>query len=452
MSKIISTPQTGTLTAKSPFFGGGEGASDQDALLFAALFSMLQIPEDKETKTDMDTVLLTDSAEAQSGDSEENPDQQLAALLAALTTDNQQKLQLGTGADTANPSGPKDILQQQLAHDLKPPVPSQPFNQRMMADKPVLVDQMPVSTLIASTDRPVQNTEVPKSLIGPSAEHVEKAVILKGAEDVGQGADPIRHIPKIHRQAKQASHAQLAENPDNLSEQMKEISSSLQLKNERNSDGLPLARKEIMPVAVTEERAPSLTGRSAGGSEASVLIQNQSQPGLNNHSGGQNNGQNYNGAGTASPQDMNEHWIDMLDMQDDKWSETLVRRVEREFRAGGKGLEMEMSPRHLGRLRVTLSQQNEQTHIHMRTETSSAAQLLNEAESRLAQMLETSGLKLGQFSAHTNHNGMGGGQRDSQNSAANSQQNKKEDAIEPDNGAMAEAMSKKDESIVNIQA
>ena len=47
-----------------------------------------------------------------------------------------------------------------------------------------------------------------------------------------------------------------------------------------------------------------------------------------------------------------------------------------------------MSPRHLGGLHITLAQQQEATHIHMRTENSVAAQMLVDAEVRLAQMLK----------------------------------------------------------------
>ena len=36
-------------------------------------------------------------------------------------------------------------------------------------------------------------------------------------------------------------------------------------------------------------------------------------------------------------------------MQDEKWTEQLVRRIDREFKTGGKGLELELNPRNLGR-------------------------------------------------------------------------------------------------------
>ena len=43
--------------------------------------------------------------------------------------------------------------------------------------------------------------------------------------------------------------------------------------------------------------------------------------------------------GTA-PTDLAEQWLDILDMQDEKWTDELVRRIDREFRTGGKDLNL----------------------------------------------------------------------------------------------------------------
>ena len=53
-----------------------------------------------------------------------------------------------------------------------------------------------------------------------------------------------------------------------------------------------------------------------------------------------------------------------------------------------------LKPKNLGRLRVALSLNNDGAKVSIVTETSSAALLLSEAESKLSQMLEGSGLKL----------------------------------------------------------
>ena len=116
-------------------------------------------------------------------------------------------------------------------------------------------------------------------------------------------------------------------------------------------------------------------------------------------------------AGTTQT-DLAEQWLDVLDMQDEKWTEQLVRRINREFKAGGKGLELELNPRNLGRLKANLSVVQEQTNVVLRTETGAAAQMLTEAEGRLAQMLSDAGLKLGQFDAYSGGQNRGFGRQD----------------------------------------
>ncbi|MGB2399951.1 MAG: flagellar hook-length control protein FliK [Candidatus Puniceispirillaceae bacterium] len=199
----------------------------------------------------------------------------------------------------------------------------------------------------------------------------------------------------------------------------------------------------------TAERTSSQT-RTAATVEAGQTLNNQAQMNGNN---GQSGHQGGNGAAAGARFDNSlEQWADMLDMQDDNWSEMLVRRIDKEFRGGGKGLEIEMSPRHLGRLQVTLTQQQEQTHINMRTENSSAALMLIEAEARLSQMLESSGLKLGMFNAFSDGRGNQTGQ---QNDGGDRQQNTASSdagAGEEDGEEMLTANEKNDETIVNIRA
>jgi flagellar hook-length control protein FliK len=55
----------------------------------------------------------------------------------------------------------------------------------------------------------------------------------------------------------------------------------------------------------------------------------------------------------------------------------------------------------------------------MRTENSAAAQMLVDAEARLAQMLENSGLKLGMFNSFSDGRGGQAGQQNNNSSAKN---------------------------------
>jgi len=126
-------------------------------------------------------------------------------------------------------------------------------------------------------------------------------------------------------------------------------------------------------------------------------------------SGGQSSHQGTQGQAqqTLAGSSMSDTIADMLDMMEDNWAETLVRRIERAMGQKSEGIDIELNPRNLGRLRVNLNLVNDQTHIHMKAESATAAQMIGDAESRLAQMLEQSGMKLAQFSSQS---GLGGEQ------------------------------------------
>ena len=102
-------------------------------------------------------------------------------------------------------------------------------------------------------------------------------------------------------------------------------------------------RMSIPSVQLISSAADSQTGLSAANHPI-----NPSQ------NSGQHLGSGSAFAGTTQT-DLAEQWLDVLDMQDEKWTEQLVRRINREFKAGGKGLELELNPQNLGRLKVNLS-------------------------------------------------------------------------------------------------
>ena len=136
------------------------------------------------------------------------------------------------------------------------------------------------------------------------------------------------------------------------------------------------------------QQADLQAGLSSGGSQSGSGQGSGQQSGTGLTSGG------------ALNTDLAEQWLDVLDMQDEKWTDQLVRRIDREVRQGGRGLDLELNPRNLGRLKVSLSVAQDQTNVVLRAESGTAAQMISEAESRLAQMLEQAGLRLGQFEAY----------------------------------------------------
>ena len=77
---------------------------------------------------------------------------------------------------------------------------------------------------------------------------------------------------------------------------------------------------------------------------------------------------------------------------------TNVQRLEKGIKNGDETLEISLKPRNLGNLKISLSLNNDSAKINIVTENSSAALLLSEAESKLSQMLENTGLKLSNLS------------------------------------------------------
>ena len=100
----------------------------------------------------------------------------------------------------------------------------------------------------------------------------------------------------------------------------------------------------------------------------------------------------------------NGSMMNMLDLAQDNWTEMLLQRVEKGLVGGKDKIDFHLNPRNLGKMRISLVVQNNRTNVHIQTETSAAAQMLSDAEARLAQMMEASGLKFGNLTSQQNQN------------------------------------------------
>ena len=88
-------------------------------------------------------------------------------------------------------------------------------------------------------------------------------------------------------------------------------------------------------------------------------------------------------------------------MLDKTWGNNLLSKIEKIIKSGEESLEISLKPKNLGKMKITLSLNNDTAKINIITENSSAALLLSEAESKLSQMLENTGLKLSNFSTNS---------------------------------------------------
>ena len=148
---------------------------------------------------------------------------------------------------------------------------------------------------------------------------------------------------------------------------------------------------------------------------------------------------------------MAENWLEMLDMQDENWAEQLVKRVERNLANAKEGIDFELNPRSLGKLHVNLTIQQNEAQLQMRTETSQAAQMITDAQSRLSTMLEDAGMKLAYLGTFTQSSGDGANGQQSGN-AGNSHQNGDEDKGSESDLQQNNDATDASNSLVNVKA
>ena len=76
------------------------------------------------------------------------------------------------------------------------------------------------------------------------------------------------------------------------------------------------------------------------------------------------------------------------------WSQTMVKRLTADLRAGVQNVRIILEPQKLGRLNVELGLRNGKASIRIAAETNEAARLLSGARGQLGQMLESAGMRL----------------------------------------------------------
>ena len=176
------------------------------------------------------------------------------------------------------------------------------------------------------------------------------------------------------------------------------------------------AQSGLSVKSISPDNGLSLTSGNAGAPSAAAVA------GLGDAGqGGQQQGgqQSFTGSNSFAGQGSGNPAArlgDTLDMMSREWQEKLIDRVEKSFRSGEAEIDLTLSPKSLGRMRVSLGMSNGQVDVVIRADSAAAANLLGESEARLSQMLEASGLRIGQFATGTGGDfGRGGaGQNGSQ--------------------------------------
>ena len=209
-------------------------------------------------------------------------------------------------------------------------------------------------------------------------------------------------------------------------------------------EGRRTANDRARVAAATSTALESAQAISGTGANASST----SQTGA--HSGHQGNAQSGSQSGVGLFSNLNN--LQILDTAKDNWTEMLLQRVKNGLSGGKDQLDFQLNPRNLGKMRIRLVMQNDRTNILIQTETSAAASMLGDSESRLAQMLEASGLRLGNLNS-SQFQGFGGAGSDQQ---ANQQSQSKTGLMKQSDDAQGEGvdelMNEGSDNLINIQA
>ena len=213
----------------------------------------------------------------------------------------------------------------------------------------------------------------------------------------------------------------------------------------RANTGLDMARPSQASLA---------SGDGASGA-AGQSLNNQAGGQTGGQTSGQTGGQAGGQAGAASGGLLNNlNMLQTLDMAKNNWTEMLLQRVQKGLAGGKDQLNFQLNPRNLGKMQISLVIQNDRTNIQIQTETSAAALMLSDSEARLAQMLEASGLRLGNLNSGQSQGfagNMSGGHADQQNQAGNSGKTTA-GKTDDDDGNSADTITERSENLINIQA
>ena len=217
--------------------------------------------------------------------------------------------------------------------------------------------------------------------------------------------------------------------------------------------GSPLAKGDGLLMRAStglDLTRPSQTSSAAVDSVSGTLGQT-----FNNQAGGQSSGQaggqsgGQAGAAAGGNLSNNLNMLQTLDMAKNNWTEMLLQRVQKGLAGGKDQLDFQLNPRNLGKMRVTLVIQNDRTNIQIQTETTAAASMLNDSEARLSQMLEASGLRLGNLNLGQSlgfGGNLSGGHAKQQNQAEMTGE------ADADDGNSASAITEQSDNLINIQA
>ena len=219
-------------------------------------------------------------------------------------------------------------------------------------------------------------------------------------------------------------------------------------------------KKEIISEANTEkffetkylQSSNILSPQSKNNLNNQILLNNSAlEVNAANQSTNSNNGNNGNQNGTQQNSSINNYQIyndikDTLDMSDKRWASNLVSKINRSHASKTNEIELHLSPKNLGKLKIKISVTNKTAFVKVSTDSAATSSMILNEENKLSEMLKEVGLELEDFSSENSFNQSfsNGEQGKTKNKFKSADTNNSNDINDHENYI-------KDESLLNIK-
>jgi flagellar hook-length control protein FliK len=219
-------------------------------------------------------------------------------------------------------------------------------------------------------------------------------------------------------------------------------------------------KKEIISEANTEKffetkylhSSNLLSPQSKNNLNNQILLNNTAlEVNATSQSTNSSNGNNGNQNGTQQNSSINNYQIyndikETLDMSDKRWASNLVSKINRSHASKTNEIELHLSPKNLGKLKIKISVTNKTAFVKVSTDSAATSSMILNEENKLSEMLKEVGLELEDFSSENSFN----------QSFSNGEQGKTKNKFKPADTNNSNDINDhenyiKDESLLNIK-
>ena len=177
-------------------------------------------------------------------------------------------------------------------------------------------------------------------------------------------------------------------------------------------------KKEIISEANTEkffetkylQSSNFLSPQSKNNLNNQILLNNTAlEVNATSQSTNSSNGNNGNQNGTQQNSSINNYQIyndikETLDMSDKRWASNLVSKINRSHASKTNEIELHLSPKNLGKLKIKISVTNKTAFVKVSTDSAATSSMILNEENKLSEMLKEVGLELEDFSSENSFN------------------------------------------------